>query len=585
MRNLVLTLTAAIALLAVACTPEEPKKVEVTGVKLSLTTVELIVDGTQSITASVEPADATDKKLTWSSSDEAVAKVDQSGKVTAVAPGTATITAKSTNGKSASCKVTVAAKEVPVQSVDVSFENSDEDGLLEAGDKLKLTVQLTPSEATDLSVTWSSSDETVATVDQSGEVTAVAPGSATITATTPNVKTASIDIEVIVSVSSISITDVPGAMTIGDSHTVTVTISPENATESTILWSSSDETVATVDQSGTVTAVATGEATITATTSNGKSASFNVTVIKVDIYYTSDGYLYENGKRMTNYPSSPTALIFDGEDMYSLHQGGGVVLNGEEYFKIPSPEENVTTYHYAFARNPITSDIYVVFEYFILFNANRVYRIGKISPDKTFTEVEIEGDVDKRTFSSITVTSNGTVAVIGDETKGTDFQEYAWTIDAAGVVSKISLLLNNLHPNDMNPKDLSVDSGGNFWFWSRKFTGTEVEFYKNGVLDHTIPIPSSSSPINLSICGDDRYFTMTNSMLGSNSRRINVYKNGELLKTETVQQSVQKAIVSPNEDVYAMTAVSGSQTEYRVYKNSTLMYSKVRYLQFFDISK
>ena len=155
-------------------------KVAVTGVSLDKTTLTVAAGGNAKLTATVAPANATNKSVTWSSSDEAIATVDSEGKVTANAAGTATITVTTKDGgKTAKCTVTVTAK------VAVTGVSLDETTLtLAEGKSAKLTAKVTPADATNKSVTWSSSDEAIATVDSEGNVRAAAVGIATITVTT-----------------------------------------------------------------------------------------------------------------------------------------------------------------------------------------------------------------------------------------------------------------------------------------------------------------------------------------------------------------------------------------------------------------
>ena len=151
----------------------------VTSVALDKTTLALTVgDAAVQLTATVAPEDATDKTVTWSSDKESVATVDATGKVTAVAAGEATITAKA-GDKTATCKVTVTAATVAVTSVALDKTTL----ALTVGDAaVQLTATVAPDNATDKTVTWCSDKTSVATVDATGKVTAVAEGTATITA-------------------------------------------------------------------------------------------------------------------------------------------------------------------------------------------------------------------------------------------------------------------------------------------------------------------------------------------------------------------------------------------------------------------
>ena len=154
-----------------------PSDIPVESVSLDKTELSLVEGDSETLTATVKPDNATDKTVTWSSSDGSVATVDANGKVTAVKEGTATITAKA-GEKTATCTVTVAKKVIAVESVTLNKESL----ALVEGDSETLTATVKPDNATDKSVTWSSSDSSVATVDANGKVTAVKEGTATITA-------------------------------------------------------------------------------------------------------------------------------------------------------------------------------------------------------------------------------------------------------------------------------------------------------------------------------------------------------------------------------------------------------------------
>ena len=154
---------------------------------------------------------------------------------------------------------------------------------LNEGESCTLTATVTPSSATNKSVTWSSSNTSVATVSSSGVVTAKAAGTATITVTTNDGgKTATCSVTVqtpTVSVTGVSLNKTSLSMTVGDTETLTATVTPSNATDKSVTWASSNTSVATVSSSGVVTAKAAGTATITVTTNDGgKKATSLVTV-------------------------------------------------------------------------------------------------------------------------------------------------------------------------------------------------------------------------------------------------------------------------------------------------------------------
>ena len=218
-------------------------------------------------------------KLTveWTSSDESVATVDATGMVVAVSAGEADITASVTDSEmSAVCKVTVkvAAKDITVpDNLDVKLND---------GNETTVEATVSPADATDVKVSYASTDEAVATVDKDGRVQVLQPGECDITTTLmqdgEKVTEKTTHVKAFYEVESITLDSNEGKLTVGNSHTIKATVAPEEvAAETTIEWSSSNEKVATVDENGKVTAIAAGEATITATVGE-KSANYEVTV-------------------------------------------------------------------------------------------------------------------------------------------------------------------------------------------------------------------------------------------------------------------------------------------------------------------
>lgn len=179
MKNSILKLFATlVAALMVLCscdpTETEPAWVKVSSVTLSSTSLALEIGQTASLTATVNPSDATEKTVTWSSSDSKIATVS-GGNVVAVAEGTATVTA-SCGGRTASCQVTVTKKVIPVSSL--TLDKTDEQ--MEEETSIKLTATVKPDD-TSFSVEWSSSDTDIATVDKDGTVHALKAGTVDIT--------------------------------------------------------------------------------------------------------------------------------------------------------------------------------------------------------------------------------------------------------------------------------------------------------------------------------------------------------------------------------------------------------------------
>lgn len=215
--------------------------------------------------------------LAWTSSDESVATVDETGTVTAVAAGETEITAtvKDTEMQDV-CVITVkvSAKELKVpDTLDVKLNDTDETAI---------EAKCEPKDASNISFDFASSDEEVATVDKDGKVKVLKAGECDITTTLvqdgEKVTEKTTHVKAFYEVESITLDSNEGKLTVGNSHTIKATVAPEEvAAKTTIEWSSSDEKVATVDSNGKVTAVSSGNATITATAGE-ESANYEVTV-------------------------------------------------------------------------------------------------------------------------------------------------------------------------------------------------------------------------------------------------------------------------------------------------------------------
>ncbi len=243
---------------------------------LSTQDLELFVGDKEKITATVLPENTTDKTVTWTSDNETIAAVSADGTVTAVSVGIANITA-TCGDATATCKVTVN----PVSASGITL--SAQDMILLVGQTDKLTATVLPENTTDKTVTWTSDNETIAAVSADGTVTAVSVGIANITATCGDA-TATCKVTVNpVSASGITLSAQDMILLVGQTDKLTATVLPENTTDKTVTWTSDNETIAAVSADGTVTAVAVGKSTITATTTNGLKAICKITVIHRDV--------------------------------------------------------------------------------------------------------------------------------------------------------------------------------------------------------------------------------------------------------------------------------------------------------------
>lgn len=238
-------------------------------VSLDRSELSLVKGSSDTLTASVLPSDAS-QDVVWSTSDSKIATV-KDGTITGVSAGTATITAKTSNRKTASCVVTVTLPE----AVSVSLDQTSL--TLEKGKTATLTATVSPSDASQ-TVSWSSSNPDIIAVSD-GKITAASAGSATVTAKTANGKTAICLVTVPVpDATSVTLNLTSLSLETGKTSTLNAKVSPSDASQK-VTWSSSDPSIATVSN-GTITGVSTGSATITAKTSNGKTAACKVTVTK-----------------------------------------------------------------------------------------------------------------------------------------------------------------------------------------------------------------------------------------------------------------------------------------------------------------
>ena len=266
------------------CTVTVTKEaVKVDNIILNPTAMNLKVGDVEQISASVEPENATERDIVWSTSDKSIATVDENGVVKALKPGTVTITAKTKDGKvKSTCTVNV--ETVPVDKITLSSNELS----IKAGSTSQITAVVTPDNATDKELIWETSDASIAKVDSNGKVTGVKPGTVTITAKTKDGKvkaTCTVNVEEI-PVESITLSPTEMSVKVGTSAQITPIINPENATDKDLIWETSDASVATVDNTGKVTGVKKGTVIITAKTKDGKvkaTCTVNITTDTIDV--------------------------------------------------------------------------------------------------------------------------------------------------------------------------------------------------------------------------------------------------------------------------------------------------------------
>ncbi len=269
------------------------------GLSLETSTLEMEKGSQATLKVIFSPENVTDVTLNWVTGDPKIVTVSN-GVVTAVGNGTTSIIVSDAEGNHASvCTVTVTTTVTDV-------ELDEHMVMLNKGSTQKLTATLLPEGASDLTITWTSSNPAIATVSNDGTVTAVAGGAAIITATSGNGKTDTCNIVVTSPVEGVTLDLTDLVLNVGQVQHLIATILPADANNQEMVWNSSDLSVVTVDGSGNVNALHTGTAVITVTTVDGYfTASCNVTVknLVTEIVFENEGCDLEQGKTLQLIPS------------------------------------------------------------------------------------------------------------------------------------------------------------------------------------------------------------------------------------------------------------------------------------------
>lgn len=250
-------------------------KQKVTGLTLSASNLTLLLASkTYQLRAIVTPDNATNQNVTWKSSNTAVATVSNTGLVTLVSPGTTAIIATSADDPSivAICNITVG------QSV-TAIKLDETSKTMYVGDTARMSYIISPTNATNREVTWSTTNAAVISVDANGQVTARGAGMAILVLKSADgsyMSTCTITVKQKATGIDFDVTNLE--LNVGQTYTIKVTATPADATEYTLTWSSLDNTIATVDDKGTITGKAVGKTVIMATSSTGGVVYCNVIV-------------------------------------------------------------------------------------------------------------------------------------------------------------------------------------------------------------------------------------------------------------------------------------------------------------------
>lgn len=252
------------------------KPITATSIILDKTALTLIVGTKEKLSVTFEPTNTTNQKIIWTTSNPLIVKVDQLGNIEAIGEGDANITATTEDGAASTvCKITVALPELTGLTID---KNNVE---LYVGSSIQYIAITTPSNARPEEMIWSSSDVSIASVSSSGLVTALKIGKATIKVSNKSgTISATTNLTVFpIKVSTISLNKTTVGLLVGDTETLTANVSPFNADNKNITWTSSNNAVASVDNTGKITALSLGTAIISAKAVDGSLTTSSCTVV------------------------------------------------------------------------------------------------------------------------------------------------------------------------------------------------------------------------------------------------------------------------------------------------------------------
>lgn len=285
------TITATISGIKATCNVNVTYSMTLKGIGLNKTEIKIKETNTEQLSVIYNPTNATNKKITWKSSDENIATVSSSGLVTAKSKGSATITAISNDGGyTVTCKVVV--EEISKKVSDISIDKKEIELLVGESSEIKATI--TPEYAENKKIKWKSSDQKIATVED-GKIKALYPGKVEIKAITEDGNKEAICSVTVLSapVEKIDFRETEKTVFMGSETEIELITTPENSVLENPIWTSSDETVAAVEN-GKLLAKSLGEATITISNEdNTISASMKIIVIekpKEALNITVEGY-------------------------------------------------------------------------------------------------------------------------------------------------------------------------------------------------------------------------------------------------------------------------------------------------------
>ena len=597
MEKLLSTSIAAIAaalfsMTLFSCGPDEPDNngptgpttVAVTGVTLNKTSLSLVEGNSETLTATVSPDNATNKAVSWKSSDASIASVDGTGKVTAVKAGSATITVSTTDGsKTATCSVSVTPKTISVTGVAIEPSTLE----IKEGATFQLKATVSPADASQ-AVDWASPSPHIATVDQNGLLTAVAPGTVRIVvrskAFTDKQGFCDVTVTQDNTLTGISLDADEITIAAGDSRNLTVIFYPEYASNKNVTWKSSDASVVTVSD-GKVFGLKEGTATVTATSEEGSFTAECVVIVgkaEGPLIYSigSDRSVYVNGEL------DPRSGLFNTDSFrlytseYIEAEGKDLITyevytnkSGDEPWICKNREpiislaghEGQTVYGLS-CRNGVYAVLYI--------NRDGEKKVVKAKSDGTVTEYELKGVAISMSSVTTTVAPSGDIYVSASIRD--NFNQYYLAMYKLSDDGKVTEKL--IEKNSIARPTIGVTDAGDVYILAGNYDeGMEsVRLYKNGEFYKTIDQVAENLESSLRCVGNDVYTVIKDEV----NKQVRVHKNGTKYQTLDYSQEVylyyatgdQRPFwVNGSGDVYLSLLENGSL--YRIYKNGKNLYS------------
>ena len=559
-----------------------PTTVAVTGVSLSKTSITLTEGDSETLTATVAPTNATNKAVSWKSSDATTASVDNNGKVTAVKAGNATITVTTTDGsKTATCSVTVNAKqETPKEVTGIAIDPATLE--IKEGLTAQLKIVFTPADASSDNIKWKSTNTEAATVDGSGLVTALKEGKTRIVATVDGTQIEAI-CEVTVTpddaLKGIEFTAAKVEVKVGATQALEIAYTPSYAANKNVTFSSSDASVATVDAAGTVTALKEGETTITATSEEGGFTATCVVAVTSSVtsglYYNLGWDLYRDGTNLDINAPYGNAIDAEGNIYYGHTTGEAYKLalskNGTDYMEVSTMGMNYSIMSAA-------GGGYYFIPYTYTYERNAaVRRYSDSGEEKEF--VLHEGTESYASFiRDIAVDSKGNAYIAGrflDEYKVQNAVVFKISADGKVTSTKLSSGSSN-----WDCLSVAVSEKGDVYaaVWDNEKT---LHIYKNGkqMSKLTDQFCRFGHYCDLAVKGDDLYICSTEQIDPKDNDDhylVRIYKNGTALYTisQPVATYGENIVVSDSGDVYVAGDVfDGNENKFFIWKNDAVLYS------------